>query len=257
MLWLIRYIRGYIKIKISGEYKESFINKAMKHGVFLWRLCVLENEITAHINIKDFKYLLKIRRKVNAKIKIEEKHGLPFFMHRYRKRWGFILGAVIFICILQFLSLYIWSIEVEGNKLVKSNEILSDCQKIGVFEGMRKSKISPKNAAGRLLLLNDKLAWCAFNIEGSVITVNVTETKNMTNGKDNNPSNLIAKEDGIITKIDVNSGNTVVKVGDAVAKGDIIVSGIVESMNSTAFVHSSGSVEAVIQKTFTKKFKKL
>lgn len=253
MLWLIRYIKGFLKISISGEYKETFINKAMKSGVFLWDLCVLEDEITAHIGIKDFKYLPLMRRKAKAHIKIDKKYGLPFFTYRYRKRAGFILGAVLFFSILQFLSLFVWSVQVSGNTTVKSEEILSCCRKVGVFEGVRKSKISSKNAAGRILLLNDKLAWCSVNVEGSIVTVNVTETKNMPSEKDGKPSNLVAAEDGIITKIDVKSGNTAVKVGDAVAKGDILVSGIIESMSSTAFVRSSGIVEAKIQKTFTKK----
>ena len=43
------------------------------------------------------------------------------------------------------------------------------------------------------------------------------------------------------------------KVGDSVAKGDILVSGIIEGMSSTSFVHSSGSVQAKIEKIFIEK----
>ena len=253
MLWLFRYVRGFLKVGISGEYKEFLINRAMKNGIFLWDLSFGQNEITAHIGIKDFKYLFHLRKKVRARVKIVKKFGLPFFTHRYRKRVGFLLGAVLFFSILQFLSLFVWSIEVVGNKNVKSEEILSLCRKVGVCEGVKKSQISPKNTAGRILLLADNLAWCSVNVEGSFVTINVTETKNIPSENDTKPSNLIANEDGIITKIDVKSGNTTVKVGDAVAKGDILVSGIIEGMSSTSFVHSSGSVQAKIEKIFIEK----
>ena len=52
----------------------------------------------------------------------------------------------------------------------------------------------------------------------------------------------------MITKIDITSGNCVVKVGDTVGKGDLLVSGAIERENSTRFVHSSGSITARIEK---------
>jgi len=90
-----------------------------------------------------------------------------------------------------------------------------------------------------------------LNIEGSLITVNVTEVKNQPQEKSKNPTNIIASETGIIKKIDVTSGNVLVNVGDAVAKGDVLVSGIIESMNSTVFVHSRGVVTAEVEKTLS------
>ncbi|MBO4468034.1 MAG: sporulation protein YqfD, partial [Clostridia bacterium] len=69
------------------------------------------------------------------------------------------------------------------------------------------------------------------------------------------PSNLIAGESGTITKIDAVSGETQVSIGDNVAKGDILVSGVIEVKDSRTFVNSSGQVFAEVQKTFTEKQK--
>lgn len=253
MRWFLRYLEGFVKLNISGEYAEILINKATKNGIILWDLYYFENSISGYISIKDFKYLYLIRKKARAKVKIIKKIGLSFIIYRYRKRVGFLTGAALFFVLLQFLSLFVWNVQVVGNTTVKSQEILDDCRKTGIYEGVKKSKINPKNTADRILLLNGKLAWCSVNIEGCVVTVNVTETKNINDENEKVPSNLIAKEDGIIKKIDVKSGNTAVKVGDAVAKGDVLVSGIVEGIGSTVFVRSSGTVKAEIQKEFKEK----
>ena len=65
------------------------------------------------------------------------------------------------------------------------------------------------------------------------------------------PSNLKALIDGKIKKINIRSGNSVVKVGDTISKGDILVSGIIENMSSTHFVYSSGEVIAETKRTFS------
>ena len=47
------------------------------------------------------------------------------------------------------------------------------------------------------------------------------------------------------------SGNCVVKVGDTVGSGDLLVSGVIERADNTKFVHSSGSITAKIEKEIT------
>lgn len=251
MHWILRFLCGFLKIQISGEYAEPLINKASRNGITFWGLYPQEKKIMGSIGLKDFRFLLKLRRQARAKIKISQKIGLPFILHRYRKRAGLLLGAVIFLVVLKVLSMFIWTVEVSGNSSVSKKEILSVCKKIGVFEGAYSSKINSKNSADKILLNLDRLAWCSVNIEGSVVTVNVTETKNLQDKNKEMPSNIVAKEDGIIKKIDVVSGNTVVSVGDVVAKGDLLVSGIYENMSSTVFRESKGSIKAEIKKTFT------
>ncbi|MBE6732921.1 MAG: hypothetical protein E7561_02875 [Ruminococcaceae bacterium] len=251
MLWLLRYIKGFLKIELSGENAERLINTASKNGILLWNLGYSYSRIVCSVSIKDFKEIFNLHKAKGVSVKIHKKIGLPFIIHRYRRRSGLLIGGVIFLVILEFLSSFIWTIEVEGNKYVSTKEILSACEKIGVYEGVPISRINTKNAADRLLLELPSLAWGSLNIEGSLITVNVTEVKNQPQEKSKNPTNIIASETGIIKKIDVTSGNVLVNVGDAVAKGDVLVSGIIESMNSTVFVHSRGVVTAEVEKTLS------
>ena len=148
------------------------------------------------------------------------------------------------------MSGYIWIIDVVGNTKTETKEILSVCEQIGIKTGVKASSISSKNAAQQLLLKTDTLAWSSFNIEGCKLTVNVTEIKQKT--EDNTKAtNLKANADGIITHIDVKAGNCLVKVGDVVKKGDILVSGIIESESNTKFVHSIGEITAKTETELT------
>ena len=243
MLFLYRYFSGVLLVEFFGIYPEKLLNLCAKNGINIWSARYINQKIRAKIIARDFIKLRKILRKSGIKVHIIQKNGFPFFIRKYNKRLGFLIGLVIFFFFLQVMSGYIWIIEVKGNKTVSESQIVSACNEIGIKEGIKKNKISAKADAQELLLKLDKLAWGSLNIEGCRLTVNVTEIVEKT--EDNSvASNLKASEDGVITHIHVTSGNCLVKVGDIVSKGDILVSGIIENESGTKFVHSMGNIIA-------------
>ena len=55
------------------------------------------------------------------------------------------------------------------------------------------------------------------------------------------PTNLVAAETGFITRIEVRNGNAVVKVGDSVRAGDLLVSGIMDNkVGESRTAHARG-----------------
>ena len=250
MIFLYRFFCGILEIELSGIYPEKIFSFLAQNRINVWNSRFENQKIRLYITVKDFKRLPKILKKSGIRVHILRKKGFPFFIKKYRKRFGIFMGIILFFVILQFMSGYIWIIDVTGNKTVTDGEILNSCESLGIKVGTKKSQIDTKNTVQDLLLKTDTLSWGSFNVEGCRLSVNVTEIT--PKGEDNSiATNLKAKSDGVITKIDVTSGNCVVKVGDTVKKGDILVSGIIENANDTKFVHSIGSVEARIEENIT------
>lgn len=246
MLFLYRFFSGVLLVEFFGVYPEKLLNLCAKNGINIWSARFVKQKIRCFITVKDFLKLPKILRKSGIRVHILEKKGFPFFIKKYKKRSGFFVGIVLFFTFLQVMSAHIWVIDVEGVKKVPESEILTICEDLGIKPGILKKTINAKNSAQKLLLKSGKLAWASFNIEGSCLTVNVTEITEKA--EDNSvPTNLKASADGVITHIDVTSGNCVVKVGDVVKKGDLLVSGIIENANGTRFVHSIGEIIAVTE----------
>lgn len=249
MILFYRYFLGYLKVSFYGEFPEKILNFCADTGLTFWGAKSDKKGITVFISIKDFYSLRPIIRGSKVKVHIEEKYGFPFVFSRYKKRWGLIFGAIIFMAFLEVMSSFIWVIEINGNVNVKSEEIIGALNQMGIYEGVPSGNISPKTDSQRLLLKLDKLAWASLNIEGCRLNVNVTEMQKKENDN-NKPCNLKAEFDGVIKKIDLKSGNSVVKVGDTVKKGDVLVSGIIENAGGTRFVSSEGVVTAEITRTF-------
>lgn len=230
-------------MEFFGTYPEKVLNLAAKNGITIWSARYIKQKIRCKITVRDFLKLPNILRKSGIRVHIIEKTGFPFFIKKYDKRLGIFTGLIVFFLALYVMSLFVWIIEVEGNKTVSDSEIIAVCNELGIRQGVLKSGVKPKAQAQELLLKMDSLAWGSLNLEGCKLTVNVTEVAERE--EDNSvATNLKAAADGTITHIDVKSGNCLVKVGDVVAKGDILVSGIIEKENGTDFVHSSGVIEA-------------
>lgn len=243
MLFLYRFFCGVLQVEFFGTYTEKVLNLAAKNGVTIWSARYINQKICCKITVKDFLKLPKILRKSGIRVHIIKKWGFPFFIKKYNKRIGIFTGLVVFFLALYIMSLFVWIVDIEGNKTITDNEILAVCDELGVRQGVLKSKIKYKAKAQELLLKMDNLAWSSLNLEGCKLTVNVTEVEK-ANDENGEPSNLKAIADGTITHIDVKSGNCLVKVGDVVAKGDILVSGIIEREDGTDFVQSRGVIEA-------------
>ena len=69
---------------------------------------------------------------------------------------------------------------------------------------------------------------------------------------ENEYCNIVAKQRGVITKITADTGTAVVKVGDIVEKGDILIGGYMQGKYTSArYVHAKGKVKAKVW--YTKK----
>lgn len=250
VLWIYRFLRGYLKITVRGECSERVLNLCAANRISLWNSRIIKNGIETCLFIGDFRLLREIIRGSKLRVHILKKAGLPIKLSKNRKRVGIFAGVILLFVFLKFMSGYIWIIDVEGNRQVNENDIIEACRKIGIKEGISADSVDPKIQREQLLLELDSLAWASLNVEGSRLTVNVSEIKGK--GKEEDcPTNLKAKADGIIKKINVTSGNCLVKTGDTVKKGDILVSGVIEASDGTKFVKSAGSITAVTTDSIT------
>lgn len=243
MLFLYRSFFGILEIEIYGIYPEKVLNICEKNRISLWDIHIKKGKICCKIKVSDYKKMPRLFKRQGVRLHILSRKGLPFFTNRYKRRFGAVLGVAVFFLLLFYLSSFVWIIDINGNKTVTDAEITALCEQIGIKEGMKSKNFDAKIKAQELLLKSNKLSWASFNIEGCVLSVNVTEIDKKKED-DLAPCNLVASSDGIIKHIDVTVGNCVVKVGDTVRRGDVLVSGIIENENGTKFVKSRGSIIA-------------
>ena len=240
-----RFLLGWVRFRVEGEFPERFLNQLAHNGVSVWGLRRSRDGIEASTTVRSYLKFHKFKAKNKIKTRVIDRKGLPFMAKKYRLRIGFAVGMVFFVISLFILSTFVWNIEVVGNNELSDREILSALEELGLEEGVKRSSIDQELLRTRLALKIDKIAWASVNIEGVKVTVNISESK-PPKKEPQEPCNLVADFDGVVTAIEVTDGTVKTAVGKTVQKGELLVSGITEFKDGTySFGPSEGKIIAL------------
>lgn len=253
-------LKGAVTVKTEGFFTERFINLCAAENLLLWGIKKEgENVLFANIYAKDFKKIKSAAKKTKTKVKIIKKTGAPFAVHRYKKRRFALFGAVLFFGGVIFYSTHLMGIDISGNKATKTEEIFSALKEFGIYKGARLDNIDRKKVQNSIMTKLDTVAWIGINIKGSRAYVEIKERIEKEEPLDFSvPCDLVAACDGIIDELDVREGQTMVKKREFVEKGDLLVSGAVDSVQTgIRYVHSYGEIYALTNKSISREYKKV
>lgn len=253
---LFNYLIGFVNITVEGFFVERFINNCINNKMVLWNIKRKSSTlITTNVSIKDFINIRHMAKKTKCKLSINSKKGLPFIMHKYRKRRLLLLLVIPVILIILISSMYIWNIEIIGSDDINKNELISQLKEEGVYSGNKKSKINVKKVIDNIRLKRNDISWMSIDMKGTNIVINIVKAEPKPNIiNENEYCNIVATKNGIITKITADNGTALVKKGDMIEKGDILIGGYMEGkFTDKRSLHAKGKVEAKVW--YTKKAK--
>ena len=255
---ILNHILGYVKIKVESVFIERFINICISKRIFIWDIQREKSSIMyANIGIKDFKRLKNVAKKTKSKVSIEEKSGIPFLLHRYRKRKNFFILCSIILISLVAMSRFVWNIEIEGLQTISEEEFMQELNDYGLKIGTRKSLIDSNSIINKMRLTRDDISWMGIDIKGTNIIIKIKEKEKapiVINKSDY--CNIVSNKTGLITKINVQDGTKAVEIGDMVKEGDVLVLGLLEGKFSgeTRYVHAIADVDAKVWYSKKEKF---
>ena len=222
---LTTYIAGGALFTVSGLNLDRLIKKLTESGFILRDLCRpshRELRFTAPYHSRK-KLILALNREG---CQFSQKTlGLPAVIKKLAARWGLIAGFILCVASVAVYSGYIWDIRVEGTERIKTAEVTAVLTEMGVRGGIRKSQIDRTAVA---LTLNTRLSDAAdvtAEIRGTCLIIRINETLVKDGAEDAVSQNIIAAYDAIIEKVLVFDGTALVKAGDVVKKGAILIAG--------------------------------
>ena len=250
------YLLGYLRIIVEGYYIERFINICKSKKITIWNL-KRNKDICLFLNVRigEFKELRNVAKKTKCKIKIKSKKGLPFLLHKYKKRKIFVILLILVAFSIWLSSNFVWNVDIEevnGNELENLGQ---DLENVGLKTGNLKSKIDTKAIINKIRLERKDIAWMGIELKGTNAIVKIVKADAKPEIIDENEyCSIVSNKAGVITKINAQNGTANVKVGDTVKKGDALINGWMEGkFTGIRYVHAKGEVEAKVWYTKNKK----
>ena len=282
-------VSNQVRCLVTGEETLRFVNLCRNNGIELRHLVRRENAIQMEIDAKNFKKLRPLVRKTHVKIHILNRHGPAFFFYRHKRRWWFLLGMTVFAGMIYILSLFVWQIDIDGNRKYTDALILQALAQMDVKTGCRKSEIDLPKIEEELRIMYNEITWVSASIAGTKLQIELREGDLKISGssgggqtgnvkrvenRENNPktqngesetdlpANLVSDEDAIITNLVVRRGTVAVRYGDEVKKGDVLIEGKVyiynedETLKKVDYLTAEGDVFGKYQELYEKHYQR-
>ena len=258
---LINFLLGSVSLEITGAFPERFLNLCAQAGLGFWALEWPDSHtLRLRAAGKDLKALTRLAQQAMCDLTVRRRFGIPFFLLRFRRRYALLLGLALSMCTVCVLSRFILTVDVQGNEQVPSSVILAELKRLGVRPGAYGPSINENMVCGEALLNLKDLAWISVNLHGTRAEVLVRERAPKPDIVDESvPAHIVADGSGIITHMEVLSGQAQAQEGDTVLEGEVLISGVVDLREpayseldiGTLTVRASGKVYARTWRTLT------
>ena len=244
-----KFLKGYVTVQVEGIFLEKFTNLCAVNHLPFWNVKRYGMaKMIGRTTIDGYRKMRHVSKKCGCRVKLEGRKGIPFVLHRYRKRKIFIAGALLFFILIKAAGLFIWDIDVIGNESDISGEILMQLNEIGLKRGVMKRNVDIDNIPSELMIKRSDLSWVGAEIDGMRLKIRVVEKNKVPKRIDESTAcNIVASKPGLIVSINTLQGTQMVENNTIVDKGDILVLGIMEMEQfpeKTKNVHSLAEIEA-------------
>ena len=234
------FVFGYRKIEVPLDFLGRAASLLLSSGISARIL----PDGSIYLRERDFQ---KCRKMLGGRVRYtySELLGIPGIYSRIGCKMGILVGCVCSLLLTLFLSGLVWDVRIEGNFTVPDVAITEALEEAGFTVGSRWNKSDLSSLEVEALSLCSDISWININRRGTVAYVSVIEKDGDEADEDTQTgkyANIIASDDCIIEELRVVKGTAEVKVGDAVKKGDLLISGVLSDSANGGLCYAEGIV---------------
>lgn len=240
-------LRGTVRISVSGPRPEMILNYCAQNGIVFWDVSPCADfNLTMSIHAADKPRLLTQDGKNGMDVSVLSETGGKLIKKSAKRRAFFIGLTAACVLLLSVSSLFLWSIEIDGNEKLTDAEILRALRDAGVEYGAFWPGLSSDEVRNAIVSEMPGIAWMTLNLRSSraqIIIHERIEKPDIVNEKA--PGDIVAAKSGVIRRMSVLEGESAVQAGSAVIEGDVLVRGLMHSeTGDDRYVHAMAQIMA-------------
>ena len=214
-----------VKIEVTGSVNR-FINKCISNKIYLSNISYIDNnKIICIINLDDYKKIKRLN--YYSKIKIVSYVGINKVKEMIKNNIFYIIIFILAFILIDIITSYIVDIEVIHSSSSIRKLIYKELDNNNVKKYSFAYDFNELEKIQDNILINnkDKLEWISITKDGMKYIIRCEERKIKEINKESGYRNIVAKKDAYITKIISTKGVNLVRSGEYVKKGDVLISG--------------------------------
>lgn len=237
----------FVKIKATGDGAERIAVAAMERKIFAKNVKYVKNGCFLTIDAVDEQKFFAISRNMCYNVERIGYTGRFAFFKKLLKSAGAVLGAAAFITFVCLCDAVVGEIVYKGDAAAFRRQIVSVLKLNGVEKG-KICKADCSSLGEKIVISTDGISYATVTKSGRRIIVDVKSDEEKLDPIDVSKDEILSPADGKILRLNVLSGIAVVKIGDEVKKGQLIISGQYVHDDKTIKTYALG--EAVIETKF-------
>ena len=224
-LW--RSLEGMVEAELTCADPGGAFDAINRQGIPVYQVRQIRDlTLGFQIRRKDYTALCALCKKRGDILKLTGKQGLYWAFGHLLRRPLLTGGMALLLCLIFYLPSRVLFVRVEGNSAVPANKILEAAEGSGICFGASRREVRSERVKNALLGAVPELQWAGVNTSGCVAVISVRERTVPEEGHGGSfVSSIVAIRDGVITSCTVTGGTALCTVGQAVTKGQKLVSG--------------------------------
>mgnify|MGYP000846466765 CR=1 FL=1 len=219
-----QYLNGMVELRLPPQCSGELLRQFSEAGVALYGVRRQKDGLYLWIMLDDFGVSQHLLRQCRCPFHVQRRRGIPFAISRLKRRRGLWLGGILCFAMVYLLLSFLWGYEVSGNVLYSDAHMIALVQEYGLLPGARSDKFDYEAIQKQIVLEHPEFTWILLRPSGTTLTIQVKErlpdvTQQPVEGS------IVAKADGRITELLVFRGTPLVKRGQWVQEGQVIIGG--------------------------------
>lgn len=215
-------IFGYREVEIERTDIPLVASLLLQNGI---RVSVL-NDGFVLAKEKDISKIQKILSG-RTRFSVSEPKGLYGAWKRSQHKVATVICTIASILTLLLSQCLVWDIRPSGNENIANSDIKARLESCGFSVGDLWQEKTLSEVETEFLKRYDDISWININRRGTVAYVTLIEKEIENHELESSIlySNIVAEYDCVIDEVTVKSGTAMVKPGDSVKKGDLLILG--------------------------------
>lgn len=236
----LELLAGEVRIRVRGASIERFLNACVRGGIYLRHTRRVDfGELHATVSIRDFRRLRRVMGRTGCRIHITARRGVPFILHRLRRRYVLVSGFAALGVLFWALTSFVWVVEIHAQPGISTYRLRETLREAGAYAGIPIQAVD-ETAIRQYVRreMEDTVDFVTVSRIGNVITVEAFGGDGDPGTLDDKaPTGVVAARDGFITDMEVLGGYPLVERGEVVRRGQELISAVTPPTTEAGLGH--------------------